>query len=206
MVAEAESALTTYGGADNEMNSQVGWRHCHFMLLFNCPDGFDSVLATIVKNMIAPIAAQMATHFCIKEFGYGQTPTLQAGYLKKDKGKENFESTAKGITVQELEHAVQSYGNKKMTCWEGKQELHKQSMFTDCYRWFSRMFPGQYPPSFIDVIVMMIRTGEYFPNQQWVLLPTGVPPPAKAQAMWHLMFKPHTCSRRNAMIIFFYRY
>ena len=101
------------------MNSQVGWRHYHFMLLFNCPDGFDSVLTTTVKNMIASIAAQMATHFCIKEFGHGQTPTLQAGYLQKDKGKDHFESTAKGITVQELEHAVQSY-DKKNGIWGGK--------------------------------------------------------------------------------------
>ena len=91
-----------YGGADDEMNSQVGWRHCHFMLLFNCPDGFGSALTTIVKNLINPIAAQMFTHFCIKEFGYGQTPALQAGYLQNDKGKDHFESTAKGISVQEL--------------------------------------------------------------------------------------------------------
>ena len=90
-----------------------------------------------------------------------------------------------------------------MTFWAGKQELHKQSLFTDCYRWFTRMFPGQYPPSFIDVIVMMIRTGEYYPSQQWVLLPTGITSPAKAQAMWHLMFRPQTCTRIDVMIIFF---
>ena len=192
-----------FGGPDDEMNNEVGWRHCHFMLLFNCPDGFDSVLTTVVKNLIHPIAAQMATHFCIKEFGYGQTPTLQAGYLQKDKGKDHFESTAKGITAQELENAITAYDKKKLTFWAGKQELHKQSLFTDCYRWFTRMYPGQYPPSFIDVIVMMIRTGEYYPSQQWVLLPTGITSPAKAQAMWHLMFRPHTCTRRDVMIIFF---
>ena len=65
------------------------------------------------------------------------------------------------------------------------------------------MFPGKYPPSFIDVIVMMIRTGEYYPSQQWVLLPNGITSPAKAQAMWHLMFRPQTCTRRDVMIIFF---
>jgi len=98
------------------MNSQAGWCHCHFMLLFNCPDGFDSALTTIIKNLINPIAAQMATHFCIKEFGYGQTPTLQAGYLQKDnKGKDHFESTAKGISDQELEHAIKSYDKNEQT-------------------------------------------------------------------------------------------
>lgn len=60
-----------YGGPFDEMNSKIGWRHCHFMLLINCSEGFDSVLTTIVKNLIAPMAAQMATRFCIKEFGYG---------------------------------------------------------------------------------------------------------------------------------------
>ena len=192
-----------FGGPDDEMNSEVGWRHCHFMLLFNCPDGFDSVLTTIVKNLIHPIAGQIGTHFCIKEFGYGQTPTLQAGYLQKDKGKDHFQSTSKGISEQELQHAVTAYDKKKLTFWAGKQELHKQSLFTDCYRWFTRMFPGQYPPHFIDVIVMMIRTGEYYPSQQWVLLPTGITSPARAQEMWHLMFRPQTCSRRDVIMIFF---
>ena len=192
-----------FGGPDDEMNSEVGWRHCHFMLLFNCPDGFDSILTTIVKNLIHPIAGQIGTHFCIKEFGYGQTPTLQAGYLQKDKGKDHFQSTAKGISDQELQHAVTAYDKKKLTFWAGKQELHKQSLFTDCYRWFTRMFPGQYPPHFIDVIVMMIRTGEYYPSQQWVLLPTGITSPARAQAMWHLMFRPQTCTRRDVIMIFF---
>ena len=65
------------------------------------------------------------------------------------------------------------------------------------------MFPGQYPPHFIDVIVMMIRTGEYYPSQQWVLLPTGITSPARAQAMWHLMFRPQTCTRRDVIMIFF---
>ena len=39
-----------YGGPDDEMNSQVGWRHCHFMLLINCPDGFDSVLIPLPRT------------------------------------------------------------------------------------------------------------------------------------------------------------
>ena len=129
------------------MNSQVGWRHCHFMLLINCPDGFDSVLTTTVKNLISPITAQMATHFCIKEFGYGQALTLQAGHLQKGKGKEHYEWTAKGIPDEQLDHAVTEYDKKKLTFGESKQELHKQSLFTYCYRWFSRSFPGQYPPS-----------------------------------------------------------
>ena len=50
---------------------------------------------------------------------------------------------------------------------------------------------------------MVIRTGRYFPNQQWVLLPGGMQLPAKAQAMWHLMYKPETCARRGIMLIFF---
>ena len=50
---------------------------------------------------------------------------------------------------------------------------------------------------------MVIRTGRYFPNQQWVLLPGGMQLPAKAQAMWHLMYKPETCARRDIMLIFF---
>jgi hypothetical protein len=42
-----------------------------------------------------------------------QTPTIQAGYLQKNKGKEWYEWTAKGITQEQLDHAVNEYDKKK---------------------------------------------------------------------------------------------
>ena len=49
------------GGKDDEEFSEVGYRHCHCMLLINSPEGYDDVLTAVMKNLIEPIAGHLAT-------------------------------------------------------------------------------------------------------------------------------------------------
>ena len=50
---------------------------------------------------------------------------------------------------------------------------------------------------------MMIQSGDFFPNQQFVCTPQGLPDLTKADAYWRLMFDPSAASRRDIMAIFF---
>ena len=91
----------------------------------------------------------------------------------------------------------------KNVLWDGKLEIHKQAAFTDAYRWWTRQFPHLMPPSIVDVLVMMIQSGDFFPNQQYVCTPQGLPDLTKADAYWRLMFDPASATRRTIMAIFF---
>ena len=84
-----------------------------------------------------------------------------------------------------------------------KKEMHKTCLFTDAWRWFTNTYPGADVPQFVDILVLMVKTGHYFPNQQWVLKPMGIESVDKAQSFWRLMFHPETCTRRDIITIFF---
>ena len=130
---------------------------------------------------------------------------MQAGYYQKDKDKDWYEQTAKGISQAQLEHAVDEYDKKKITFWDGKNEIRKTALFADAYsyRWFTRKFPGQIPPCLIGVLVMMLKAEDFYPNQQWVLLPQGIQRVAKAEEMRKIVLKPQSAERRDVMLIFF---
>ena len=76
------------GGPSDEHDVPTGWRHMHAMLEINSPQGYATVLNQIFKDMLLPFMPG-TSHFCIKEFGYGQTPELNAGYLQKDRFKSD---------------------------------------------------------------------------------------------------------------------
>ena len=60
----------------------------HAMMEINSPQGYATVLNQILKDMLLPFMPG-TSHFCIKEFGYGQIPELNAGYLQKDRFKSD---------------------------------------------------------------------------------------------------------------------
>ena len=76
------------GGPSDEHDVPTGWRHMHAMMEINSPQGFATVLDQILKDMLLPFMPG-TSHFCVKEFGYGQTPELNAGYLQKDRFKSD---------------------------------------------------------------------------------------------------------------------
>ena len=77
------------------------------------------------------------------------------------------------MTPEFLQRSCLSYDQVKMTFWDDKKAMHKTCLFTDAWRWFTNTYPGADVPQFVDILVLMVKTGHYFPNQQWVLKPQG---------------------------------
>ena len=107
------------------------------------------------------------------------------------------------MTPEFLQRSCLSYDQVKMTFWDDNKKMHKTCLFTDAWRWFTNTYPGADVPQFVDILVLMVKTGHYFPNQQWVLKPQGIESVDKAQSFWRLMFHPETCTRRDIITIFF---
>ena len=111
-----------------------------FQLISFCPDG----------NI----------HVESHEFRPGQTVPRMLGYLTKDQFESHFRSFAKNYTQADIAAGVLAHNAVKTSFWDGKAEIHKTALYTDCHRFHQNEYGALVDEGdIVDTLVRMIRTG-----------------------------------------------